>query len=160
MIRRPPRSTQAKTLFPYTTLFRSQFHTEGPGGRGDSQTDHGHARPLPQQPSPQSTSSSPASTPVSSPAYRLASVSFTTASTPSSITPASRPASYPCLLPRHGPFAARLTHLHPPTLLSPHTPPPPVPSITFRFPTTSKHPQGLPVVQWLRLWASTEGAQV
>ena len=24
MIRRPPRSTQAKTLFPYTTLFRSQ----------------------------------------------------------------------------------------------------------------------------------------
>ena len=23
MIRRPPRSTQAKTLFPYTTLFRS-----------------------------------------------------------------------------------------------------------------------------------------
>ena len=25
MIRRPPRSTQAKTLFPYTTLFRSQF---------------------------------------------------------------------------------------------------------------------------------------
>ena len=62
-----------------------------------------------------------------------------------------------CFLPRHGPFAARLTHLHPPTLLSPHTPPPPVPSITFRFPTTSKHPQGLPVVQWLRLWASTTG---
>ena len=25
MIRRPPRSTQAKTLFPYTTLFRSPF---------------------------------------------------------------------------------------------------------------------------------------
>ena len=25
MIRRPPRSTQAKTLFPYTTLFRSLF---------------------------------------------------------------------------------------------------------------------------------------
>ena len=25
MIRRPPRSTQAKTLFPYTTLFRSTF---------------------------------------------------------------------------------------------------------------------------------------
>ena len=24
MIRRPPRSTQAKTLFPYTTLFRSE----------------------------------------------------------------------------------------------------------------------------------------
>ena len=27
MIRRPPRSTQAKTLFPYTTLFRSHTHT-------------------------------------------------------------------------------------------------------------------------------------
>ena len=26
MIRRPPRSTQAKTLFPYTTLFRSPPH--------------------------------------------------------------------------------------------------------------------------------------
>ena len=26
MIRRPPRSTQAKTLFPYTTLFRSCVH--------------------------------------------------------------------------------------------------------------------------------------
>ena len=26
MIRRPPRSTQAKTLFPYTTLFRSAVH--------------------------------------------------------------------------------------------------------------------------------------
>src|SRR5216110_1243779 len=29
MIRRPPRSTQAHTLFPYTTLFRSgQFHRD------------------------------------------------------------------------------------------------------------------------------------
>ena len=27
MIRRPPRSTQAKTLFPYTTLFRSKIGT-------------------------------------------------------------------------------------------------------------------------------------
>src|SRR3546814_15451984 len=26
MIRRPPRSTRTDTLFPYTTLFRSQFH--------------------------------------------------------------------------------------------------------------------------------------
>ena len=26
MIRRPPRSTQAETLFPYTTLFRSYVH--------------------------------------------------------------------------------------------------------------------------------------
>ena len=34
MIRRPPRSTQAKTLFPYTTLFRSCLVGEwGRGGR-------------------------------------------------------------------------------------------------------------------------------
>src|SRR5438874_5475644 len=33
MIRRPPRST----LFPYTTLFRSEFAL-GPGGRGDPPT--------------------------------------------------------------------------------------------------------------------------
>src|SRR3546814_7426068 len=26
MIRRPPRSTRTDTLFPYTTLFRSDFH--------------------------------------------------------------------------------------------------------------------------------------
>src|SRR5216110_2310287 len=32
MIRRPPRSTQAHTLFPYTTLFRS--HGPGPGRAG------------------------------------------------------------------------------------------------------------------------------
>ena len=30
MIRRPPRSTQAKTLFPYTTLFRSPLSLRGP----------------------------------------------------------------------------------------------------------------------------------
>src|SRR5213596_1978034 len=29
MIRRPPRSTQARTLFPYTTLFRSPARTPG-----------------------------------------------------------------------------------------------------------------------------------
>ena len=29
MIRRPPRSTQAKTLFPYTTLFRSHLLSNG-----------------------------------------------------------------------------------------------------------------------------------
>src|SRR3546814_10301552 len=29
MIRRPPRSTRTDTLFPYTTLFRSQPHTCG-----------------------------------------------------------------------------------------------------------------------------------
>src|SRR5881296_4186285 len=40
MIRRPPRSTRCCTLFPYTTLFRSQYHGTGlaadlcrPGGR-------------------------------------------------------------------------------------------------------------------------------
>ena len=32
MIRRPPRSTQAKTLFPYTTLFRSAFSSCGKQG--------------------------------------------------------------------------------------------------------------------------------
>src|SRR3546814_10476956 len=30
MIRRPPRSTRTDTLFPYTTLFRSDPHTEAP----------------------------------------------------------------------------------------------------------------------------------
>src|SRR5216117_4272936 len=29
MIRRPPRSTQGRTLFPYTTLFRSPLRHEG-----------------------------------------------------------------------------------------------------------------------------------
>src|SRR3546814_10336584 len=35
MIRRPPRSTRTDTLFPYTTLFRSQVitHTLGPLGQ-------------------------------------------------------------------------------------------------------------------------------
>src|SRR3546814_7143461 len=30
MIRRPPRSTRTDTLFPYTTLFRSLDHEDGP----------------------------------------------------------------------------------------------------------------------------------
>src|SRR5216110_3933296 len=34
MIRRPPRSTQAHTLFPYTTLFRSRSHRAAPDRRG------------------------------------------------------------------------------------------------------------------------------
>src|SRR3546814_20518957 len=36
-IRRPPRSTRTDTLFPYTTLFRSQYRTKGflRGGIGD-----------------------------------------------------------------------------------------------------------------------------
>src|SRR3546814_1761393 len=33
MIRRPPRSTRTDTLFPYTTLFRSQRHREQCAGR-------------------------------------------------------------------------------------------------------------------------------
>src|SRR3546814_2768849 len=41
MLRRPPRSTRTDTLFPYTTLFRSQAGA-GAGGRG-----HGNARRLP-----------------------------------------------------------------------------------------------------------------
>src|SRR3546814_2914887 len=36
MIRRPPRSTRTDTLFPYTTLFRSQAEKPGPGGGGRS----------------------------------------------------------------------------------------------------------------------------
>src|SRR5213075_3554986 len=33
MIRRPPRSTQQGTLFPYTTLFRSRAADSGPASR-------------------------------------------------------------------------------------------------------------------------------
>src|SRR3546814_11948630 len=35
MIRRPPRSTRTATLFPYTTLFRSEIHNDvlGPDDR-------------------------------------------------------------------------------------------------------------------------------
>src|SRR3546814_10496307 len=40
MIRRPPRSTRTDTLFPYTTLFRSERERYGPG-RG-----HGFRRQL------------------------------------------------------------------------------------------------------------------
>src|SRR3546814_9658316 len=32
MVRRPPRSTRTDTLFPYTTLFRSQLSEQPPGG--------------------------------------------------------------------------------------------------------------------------------
>src|SRR3546814_20822944 len=34
MIRRPPRSTRTDTLFPYTTLFRSDTDNAGSGPRG------------------------------------------------------------------------------------------------------------------------------
>src|SRR3546814_3545156 len=43
MIRRPPRSTRTDTLFPYTTLFRSQGYGR-PGGQSDDQ-DHQYRRP-------------------------------------------------------------------------------------------------------------------
>src|SRR3712207_7477883 len=45
MIRRPPRST----LFPYTTLFRSERADDPPGGGGD---DRPAARPRPAGPAP------------------------------------------------------------------------------------------------------------
>src|SRR3546814_5669704 len=41
MIRRPPRSTRTDTLFPYTTLFRSQRGV----GRGPGRGDEREARP-------------------------------------------------------------------------------------------------------------------
>src|SRR3712207_7058698 len=41
MIRRPPRST----LFPYTTLFRSQGHSSGQAARGRRGRAHSRERP-------------------------------------------------------------------------------------------------------------------
>src|SRR3546814_1791853 len=50
MIRRPPRSTRTDTLFPYTTLFRSERadRDTGAGGRLRSrrQRPHRHCRPV------------------------------------------------------------------------------------------------------------------
>src|SRR3546814_12276753 len=43
MIRRPPRSTRTDTLFPYTTLFRSDQHANGNAehrGRHDAERHH------------------------------------------------------------------------------------------------------------------------
>src|SRR3546814_8157897 len=49
MIRRPPRSTRTDTLFPYTTLFRSQEHAgrlrRDARGDGPGATRPDHARP-------------------------------------------------------------------------------------------------------------------
>ena len=42
MIRRPPRSTQAKTLFPYTTLFRSPTNTPGHSYSPTNTPAHAH----------------------------------------------------------------------------------------------------------------------
>ena len=46
MIRRPPRSTQAKTLFPYTTLFRSVYRVWATvtGSPGEDAGIHHHPR--------------------------------------------------------------------------------------------------------------------
>src|SRR3546814_15387483 len=41
MIRRPPRSTRTDTLFPYTTLFRSNLILFGPPGGGKSHLSSG-----------------------------------------------------------------------------------------------------------------------
>src|SRR3546814_15342833 len=43
MLRRPPRSTRTDTLFPYTTLFRSNRHIFTPGFRVFSDPEPGHA---------------------------------------------------------------------------------------------------------------------
>src|SRR3546814_10583461 len=42
MTRRPPRSTRADTLFPYTTLFRSGAGVDG-GGKGRQPPRHGRS---------------------------------------------------------------------------------------------------------------------
>src|SRR3546814_5415589 len=41
MIRRPPRSTRTDTLFPYTTLFRSQQEERGPAAAAARQRPEG-----------------------------------------------------------------------------------------------------------------------
>src|SRR3546814_17558383 len=50
MIRRPPRSTRTDTLFPYTTLFRSQgcreFVGDQPGTRGEPAVGNREQPPL------------------------------------------------------------------------------------------------------------------
>src|SRR3546814_13465274 len=46
MIRRPPRSTRTDTLFPYTTLFRSQRHSKRLLGLDTVQNHPNHALQL------------------------------------------------------------------------------------------------------------------
>src|SRR3546814_17476967 len=43
MIRRPPRSTRTDTLFPYTTLFRSNFDSQQPSTGASDVTGTAHA---------------------------------------------------------------------------------------------------------------------
>src|SRR3546814_13422915 len=53
MIRRPPRSTRTDTLFPYTTLFRSQALTHEPEAPSTHQHQHQHQHaPAVEQPAP------------------------------------------------------------------------------------------------------------
>src|SRR3546814_3708866 len=46
MIRRPPRSTRTDTLFPYTTLFRSDLRPVGDAHRRRGGGASGHPRPV------------------------------------------------------------------------------------------------------------------
>src|SRR3546814_12653055 len=46
MIRRPPRSTRTDTLFPYTTLFRSQGNRVPKDRHGDHGTDEWRCREI------------------------------------------------------------------------------------------------------------------
>src|SRR3546814_18602542 len=50
MVRRPPRSTRTDTLFPYTTLFRSQPAEPDDGDRGGERTDRDHGAAPPAGP--------------------------------------------------------------------------------------------------------------
>src|SRR3546814_10034687 len=49
MIRRPPRSTRTDTLFPYTTLFRSDPPTPAAKGRGVEAVPAATCKELPQE---------------------------------------------------------------------------------------------------------------
>src|SRR3546814_188098 len=60
MIRRPPRSTRTDTLFPYTTLFRSddgsgQAGSLAPEAGPERKSDDGHGGPAPRQAKRQSS---------------------------------------------------------------------------------------------------------
>src|SRR3546814_21099420 len=50
MIRRPPRSTRTDTLFPYTTLFRSNLSAEGRGVRAEHEVAQAAAELRPEDP--------------------------------------------------------------------------------------------------------------
>src|SRR3546814_6833660 len=56
MIRRPPRSTRTDTLFPYTTLFRSDYAQQKEESNYKTCRKSMHARPGPQRRSEEHTS--------------------------------------------------------------------------------------------------------